>query len=378
MDQLPCGRGEGRSPLHQGRGNADTSEAKALLEPGMGRTRQRFAILACYWCRTDGAIDGIRDSCKRGWELETVLHLYHTDKCVLDQHRRRRGAMCHRVRGVIGGGGDDTPVRIVSSCLVLFGSDSIGGNTSQGEFGASSLPCYHAERSSRSNMPRRQAVGLKGRSSGRGGRAYTLSPVARPGRLPCVYIYLAYPEGKTAGIISLHPQTVLLSSIIRNLRIFAPRHNNWCRLYREIYFAPEAAAAMATGKSPEDAFLLSSDEESDFDDLSDDTGNQSDISLPSFSELCRRAPKKVKFGNIATPGTYLSLLLQRAILTCSRRCTLSCYIRPRCRHQRRLRCRKPVGKNRPKQRVCVNPSPNTWPTTVSSIAIYLGTFARIV
>jgi hypothetical protein len=37
------------------------------------------------------------------------------------------------------------------------------------------------------------------------------------------------------------------------------------------------AGQMPTGKSPDDAFLLSSDEESDFDDLSD---NKSDASLP--------------------------------------------------------------------------------------------------
>jgi hypothetical protein len=65
-------------PLDQGYSNANTSEAKALLESAMERTMQRLAISACYWCRSDGAMDGIRDSCRRGWELETAMHAYIT------------------------------------------------------------------------------------------------------------------------------------------------------------------------------------------------------------------------------------------------------------------------------------------------------------
>jgi hypothetical protein len=53
------------------------------------------------------------------------------------------------------------------------------------------------------------------------------------------------------------------------------------------------ADQMPTGKSPDDAFLLSSNEESDFDDLGDD---ESDASLPPISEFLR-ASKKVEPGS---------------------------------------------------------------------------------
>jgi hypothetical protein len=63
---------------------------------------------------------------------------------------------------------------------------------------------------------------------------------------------------------------------------------------------------MPTGKSPDDAFLLSSDEESDLDDFSDD---ESDTSLPLISQFCR-ASKTVEPGSIVTSGMCLSSPLQ--------------------------------------------------------------------
>jgi hypothetical protein len=80
-------------------------------------------------------------------------------------------------------------------------------------------------------------------------------------------------------------------------------------LDNESYFASRVAATMPacqmpTGKSPDDAFPVSSDDESDYDDLDDD---QFDTLFPRLSELCRRGADNVEIGSVAAPGMHPNL-----------------------------------------------------------------------
>lgn len=70
-------------------------------------------------------------------------------------------------------------------------------------------------------------------------------------------------------------------------------------LNNEIFPASGVAASMPTGNSPDDALVLSSDEESADDDFSD---SQPDTSFSPISELCQRGAEDMGFGSIAAPG----------------------------------------------------------------------------
>ena len=82
-------------------------------------------------------------------------------------------------------------------------------------------------------------------------------------------------------------------------------------LDRQVFCAPAAAFPTPaihepSGLSPDEALLISSDDESNYDDLED---SQSDVSFPPISELCQPAKSKdLERGGVVRPGRYLLLL----------------------------------------------------------------------